>query len=61
MPPVIMKKSITRLKVEGDSTPKIFKDIPKLSKSSPKKTIFLSVRMPSAEPSTNPTFEDQPA
>jgi|LauGreDrversion4_2_1035121.scaffolds.fasta_scaffold292805_2 hypothetical protein len=40
--------------------PRIFKDVPKLSRSSPKKTIFLSVRMPSAEPSTNPIVEELP-
>ena len=30
--------------------PNIIKDMPKVSRNSPKKKIFLSVRMPSAEP-----------
>ncbi len=52
MPPVIKKRnSVTKIKVETDQMPNIFKDVPKMSRNSPKKTIFLSVRMPSAEPS----------
>lgn len=52
MPPVITKRhSLTKIKVDTDQMPNIFKDVPKVSRNSPKKTIFLSVRMPSAEPS----------
>ncbi len=54
MPPVNTKKnSISKLRAEPYQMPIILKDIPKISRNSPKKTIFLSVRMPSAEPNLN--------
>lgn len=54
MPPLNTKKnSISKLRAEAFQMPIILKDMPKASRNSPKKTIFLSVRMPSAEPNLN--------
>jgi hypothetical protein len=54
MPPVNTKKnSISKLRADAFQMPNIFKDMPKITRNSPKKTIFLSVRMPSAEPNLN--------
>jgi hypothetical protein len=51
MPPVNTKKnSLSQLRAQAYQMPNIIKDMPKVSRNSPKKKIFLSVRMPSAEP-----------
>ena len=60
MPPVILKKTVSLIRIDKgfEKTLPMLKEMPRISRNevSPKKTIFLSVRMPTAESSTFPTF-----
>jgi hypothetical protein len=64
MPPMILKKTVSLIKIDKgfERTMPMFKEMPTISRNggSPKKTIFLSVRMPCAEPYVFPTFKHEP-